>query len=235
MACLAHVARASARFGVKAPWLGSQVPVRSFATEAAVQKPKLRLFGISGRYAHALFDTAARAGTLEKVEDDLRLLKQLIHSNPEVQQVVESPTLPPNRRVSLLNVLLQSVGATDVTRRFFNVLVENRRNKWASDIFEKFFRLLSSHRREVSVVVTSAEPLSEKQLDQLRQTIQNVYLAKEDKIKLSTKIDTALLAGFQVQLGERFFDMSLRTELDKIKRTLLETAESYFDRHRDTA
>lgn len=55
--------------------------VRQFSASSAVRdklaKPALQIYGIEGRYAHALYSAASKKNSLEKVEADVGKVKVL--------------------------------------------------------------------------------------------------------------------------------------------------------------
>jgi hypothetical protein len=50
---------------------------------------------------------------------------------------------------------------------------------------------------------------------------------------LLESVDPALLGGLQVQVGDRLFDMSLRSRLDTIKNQLIARSSHEIQRRRD--
>lgn len=51
------------------------------------------MFGIEGRYAHAMYSAAAKQNTLEKVESELSKVDELIRSNEKLAEYLANPTL----------------------------------------------------------------------------------------------------------------------------------------------
>jgi len=51
------------------------------------------VFGIEGRYAHAMYSAAAKQNVLEKVEGELSQVDELIRSNEKLSEYLANPTL----------------------------------------------------------------------------------------------------------------------------------------------
>ena len=51
------------------------------------------MFGIEGRYAHAMYSAAAKQNNLEKVESELSKVDELIRSNQKLSEYLANPTL----------------------------------------------------------------------------------------------------------------------------------------------
>ena len=56
-------------------------------------QPPIQVFGIEGRYAHAMYSAAAKEKNLEKVESELKQVDELIKSNAKLSEYLENPTL----------------------------------------------------------------------------------------------------------------------------------------------
>lgn len=51
------------------------------------------MFGVEGRYAHALYSAAAKQKHLEKVESELLNVDELISTNEKLSEYLVNPTL----------------------------------------------------------------------------------------------------------------------------------------------
>ena len=74
---------------------------------------------------------------------------------------------------------------------------------------------------EIAGEVTSAEPLSATQLDDLKAALKS---ALGQDVLLSTRVDSSLLGGLIVKVGSRMMDNSLKTKLQTLKIAMKGTA-----------
>ena len=65
--------------------------------------------------------------------------------------------------------------------------------------------------------VTSAVALSQAQLERLSRTLNKIY---NRQLKLDVSIDTAVLGGMRVQIGDEVIDGTVGTRLDDLERDL---------------
>lgn len=56
-------------------------------------QPPIQVFGIEGRYAHAMYTAAAKQNSLEKVEGELSKVDELISTNEKLSEYLANPTL----------------------------------------------------------------------------------------------------------------------------------------------
>ena len=65
--------------------------------------------------------------------------------------------------------------------------------------------------------MTSAVALSQAQLERLSRTLNKIY---NRQLKLDVSIDTAVLGGMRVQIGDEVIDGTVGTRLDDLERDL---------------
>jgi F-type H+-transporting ATPase subunit delta len=82
----------------------------------------------------------------------------------------------------------------------------------------KGFRALAAKDRgEVTAEVTSAVPLNEAQVSELKKTLKD-SVGKD--VALNTRIDPSLLGGLVVKVASRMIDSSLKTKLQNLRVSL---------------
>lgn len=60
------------------------------------------MFGIEGRYAHAMYSAAAKQNSLEKVEGELSKVDELISTNDKLSEYLANPTLDKYKKQCML-------------------------------------------------------------------------------------------------------------------------------------
>jgi len=170
--------------------------------------------GLAARYAAALFDLAEEARALDAVADDLRQLRAMIASSPDLLRLLRSPVLSRSEQSRALAAVLSQAGAGDLTKRFVGLVAENRRLFALSDMIEAFLAELARRRGEVTASVTSATPLSEEQQAHLAEALRRVLGAK---VSVELKTDRSLIGGLLVKVGSRLVDSSLKSKLQRLQ------------------
>ena len=59
-------------------------------------KAAVKVFGVEGRYAHALFSAASRSKSLDKVEGELNSVQSLLQTNKKLSDYCKDPTVNKN-------------------------------------------------------------------------------------------------------------------------------------------
>lgn len=65
-------------------------------------QPPIQVFGIEGRYAHAMYSAAAKEKSLVKVEKELSQVDELIKSNEKLSEYLANPTLDKMKKQCML-------------------------------------------------------------------------------------------------------------------------------------
>lgn len=172
------------------------------------------------RYARALFDTAAKAGALDQVEQDLKGVHQVFATVPQLSRALGAPTIAASRKKDLLrNAFEQRVSA--LTLRFLELALTRRRQDIFRSIYPEFQRLANAARGIVPVRVQAAVPLTDAEREQL-----GTALAQRTgkRIQLEVDVEPALLGGLVVRMGDVVIDGSVRTKLEQLHQRLSASA-----------
>ncbi|KAG8714293.1 ATP synthase F0 subcomplex subunit OSCP atp5, partial [Ceratobasidium sp. 395] len=126
--------------------------------------------------------------TLNKVQSELTSIKTSYSDNPALLAFVINPTLSASDRKNRLDAIFAAAApkgskepVSPITRNLFEVLSENGRLGETSGVIESFNQLLSKHKGELEVVVTSASPLEKNVLTKLESTLKTSQAASQAK------------------------------------------------------
>ncbi len=170
--------------------------------------------GVAERYAASLFELARDEKALDEVAADLNGFAALLDQSEDLARLVRSPVLSADDQTRALGAVLDRAGIGVLTGNFLKLVARNRRLFALPDMIRGFRQMLARERGEIAATVTSAEPLSEGQMQALRDALKD---AMGKDVALIRKVDAALIGGLVVQVGSRMIDTSLRTKLNAMK------------------
>ncbi|XP_029368567.1 ATP synthase peripheral stalk subunit OSCP, mitochondrial [Echeneis naucrates] len=204
--------------------LGQQV--RQFSTSvirpaAKLVKPPIQVYGVEGRYATALFSAASKQSKLDQVEQELGKLSTMI-KDPKISSIVMNPHVKRNIKLKTFTDALTKAKVSPITTNLIKVLADNGRLTLTGDVITAFGKMMSAHRGEVICSVTTAQPLDEANLADLKVALKG-FLQKGETIKLETKSDPSILGGMIVSIGDKYVDMSTKTKIQKLTKLMRET------------
>ncbi|XP_061582229.1 ATP synthase subunit O, mitochondrial [Cololabis saira] len=204
--------------------LGQQA--RQFSTSVVrpvskLMKPPIQVYGVEGRYATALFSAASKQSKLDQVEQELVKVSALI-KDPKMSSIIMNPHVKRSLKQKTFNDALTKAKVSPITINLINVLADNRRLPLTADVINAFGKMMSAHRGEVLCSVTTAQPLDEASLSELKVALKG-FLLKGETIKLESKSDPAILGGMIVSIGDKYVDMSTKTKIQKLTHLMKET------------
>ena len=174
---------------------------------------------LAHRYASALFELAEDEKGLGELENDVGRFATLHDQSDDLQHFLRSPVYAAEEQVRAIGAVLDKAGITGTVANFIRVAAANRRLFAVPEMFTAFRKLLAEHRGEVAAEVTSAEPLSDKHLADLKAALK-ASLGKD--VALDARVDPSLIGGLIVKVGSRMIDGSLKTKLNSLKLAMKE-------------
>ncbi|KAL0640011.1 ATP synthase F0 subcomplex subunit OSCP atp5 [Maublancomyces gigas] len=201
------------------PRAGVRTYAAAAAASAAPPKPPVALFGVDGTYASALYIAAVKESALESTDQSLRALKRTLDGDAKLVRIISSPTLSPADKSAIISVIAKSGDKT--IKNLLEALAENNRLGMLGGVIDKFAVLMGAHRGEVEAVITSAVQLEPKVLSRLENAIsKSQYVGEGKKLKVINKINSDIVGGLVVEIGDRTIDLSVSSKMAKLNKLL---------------
>lgn len=172
----------------------------------------------AARYARALLDVAITESAPEQVERDLTAFLELTRRNPDLQRALTHPAVAVPAKRAVVGALVERLKPVPPVARLLLLLADRDRLVLLPDLVEVYRDRLMDHRRIVRAEVTTAVPLSESRLDELRRRLAE---STGRSVVLTTKVDPSLIGGMVTRIGSLVFDGSLANQLARVRKALL--------------
>jgi len=196
--------------------------LRTFATSTAhrsLEQAPIKVFGVEGRYAHALFSAASKNGTLDAAEQELNAVQALFDGEAALAEYCNDPTINKFEKRDVVVDVLKASNFSDLTVNFVGVIAEENRLSRSKGITKAFNTIMRARRGEVDCKITSAKPLDDAALGQLRSTLQK-FVKPTETLVIETDTNPDIIGGVVVNLGEYYIDMSTATKVKRISAAL---------------
>jgi F-type H+-transporting ATPase subunit delta len=166
--------------------------------------------------AQALFAGAEHAGVLDEVEDELFRFGRILDREPALRSALTDPSLPADRKVALLDALLDD-RVQDATGVLVRELTLHPRGRTLDRALEDYARLAAARRERLIASVRSVVPLTDEQLTRLA-----AALAERlgHQVHLNVELDPDLIGGLTVRVGDLLFDGSIAHRLSLARRVM---------------
>jgi F-type H+-transporting ATPase subunit delta len=170
---------------------------------------------VAKRYAEALFQVAKEKGNVDVVEQELKSILDVLAAHPNFRQILLHPSITLTAKKQHLDELFGG-RVSETVLNFLKVLFDARRQDVIEDVYTEYVRLTDKEKGRVKAEVESAVPLSEEELNTLKQT-----LSKNGKqVEVTTSVNPNLIGGARVRIGDRVFDYTVATQLNRFRQTL---------------
>lgn len=165
------------------------------------------------RYASALIDLASELGDISSVETELDTIGAAIGEVPELSYLLNAPGVKTEEKVKAVSAVTAKLGLSNLVSNFIGVVAQNRRAAELGGIIAAFKNLSAERRGLVQAHVTTAHELNDEQMGELNTFVRQ--MAGGD-VSMEIKVDPDLIAGFQLRVGSRLIDASVKSKLDRM-------------------
>jgi ATP synthase F1 delta subunit len=170
-------------------------------------------------YAEALFDVAKEKGKLDAVRGELAQFVDAVDGNRELQVFFFSPYFSSAETVAGLTRAVS--GADAELLNFLELLIEKQRMPEIFRIRRQLDELWKQENRRIDVTVTSAVTLEPAVVEKVGEEIER---QTGQKVDLSSRVDAEILGGIVLQVGNKVLDASIRSRLEKLRKSVAQAA-----------
>ncbi|MEM6440293.1 MAG: F0F1 ATP synthase subunit delta [Pseudomonadota bacterium] len=174
---------------------------------------------IAGRYATALYELASDEAALEAVEADLAAVAEALDGSEDLRAVVSSPIYTREETGGAMSALTTKMKLTPLTGNVIGLMAQNRRLFALGALCTVYARMMAERRGEVTAEVTSAQPMTKKQMTALSAALKQ---SVGRDVKLETAVDESLIGGLVVKVGSKLIDTSIRSKLSALQNAMRE-------------
>lgn len=165
----------------------------------------------------ALVDSAADAGELSSVRANMESFFERVSGSGELRDVLLSTVFSMEEKKAVLEDFLEAASFLDITRRFVLLVLEMEKASALLGSREAVLARLDEAVGKVTAEVTSARDLSPSDVERLSAALR---VATGKTVEVSLKVDPSMIGGIKAQVGDKVYDNSVRTQLERIKGVL---------------
>jgi F-type H+-transporting ATPase subunit delta len=170
-------------------------------------------------YAEALFEVGRDKGKLDSLQQQLGEFTDAVDRNRDLQVFFFSPYLSSSEKGEGIERAI--LGAEPELLNFLKLLVDKQRMPDIFRIRREFDELWKHENRRIDVTVTSAVELDPAVVGQIGQEVER---QTGEKVDLSSRVDGEILGGLVLQVGNMVLDASIRSRLEKLRKSVAQAA-----------
>lgn len=172
---------------------------------------------VARRYAKAFLNSTA-VPDYPTAFAELQKLDSLIASNKPLRDALFHPTLSKSKKADILKAIFDVAKPAQKVAAFCRTIVEHGRIIMFSVIVKEIEREWERRQRIIEVEIRSAVPLKSAQRARLESELSRLA---GGTLKPIYKLDDHVVAGVVTRIGTTFYDGSLRSQLRRIRESLL--------------
>ncbi len=167
------------------------------------------------RYAKALLEVAKEHNAVTPIKEELASLVEAVRTHKEIQMLLSHPQVELEDKKTMLTGALKDGNPQLIN--FLNLLVDKGREGYLVSIYEAFVELVNEAEGVVEATITSATLLDQATIDEIVATFSK-QLGKQ--VRAKNNVDSALLGGVVVRIGDRLYDGSVKGKLNRLSKSL---------------
>lgn len=171
---------------------------------------------VAQRYGTALFELAVENNQIDKMEEEIKVIQNVIKEEPEFLELISNPKIAlEDRRTVIKDVFDGKI--SDGILGLIDLTILKNRQEFLPQIIEFFIAKVNQHKGLAIVKVTSSTTLTPEQEKQLKDRME--ALTKKT-IQLQVKTDESLVGGMVVRMGDRIMNYSVKGMLGAMSKAL---------------
>jgi len=184
---------------------------------------------ISVRYAKALLEVAQKNGSANKVYEEMESVSNAFFAVPDLKKAMNNPHVTTDERKKLLLSAAgnESSPVSSEFSKFVDLVTDRKRENYFHSISLVFQDL---YRKDNDIIIgklTTATEVSEQVKEKMKALVAQIAnLPLGGKVEFQSEVDPSLIGGFQLQVESNLLDASVASQLQEIKKTLIDKAHS---------
>ena len=171
---------------------------------------------ISRVYAAALYQAALEEGRVEAVRGDLGAFVEAVDASNDLRRLLTTEEISDKQKKRVLLELTE--GGDELVRNLLQLVVDKSRESELADVYAGFVDLVEKAAGIVHVQVVTAIPLTAGLEQALKEKIET---SLHKTVELTLTVDTEILGGLKLRIGDRIADASVRHRLETLRELLI--------------
>lgn len=171
----------------------------------------------AARYANALFELALEANKIDAFDEEVKFVAATCDGDKEFFAVLNHPQISGDEKMKVLESAFKGKISDEIIG-LFSVVFKKNREAELIDILQKFIEKVEEHKGIVTAKVSSAKPLSEKQITDIKEKLsQNL----NKQVFIEAVVEPSLIGGVCIAVDGHVIDGTIKSQIAEMKKQLL--------------
>lgn len=172
---------------------------------------------VSKTYGDALFEVALEKNQLDEFLDEVKAAQTAIEENKELFKLMSHPKIVKEEKIKIITDIFTGKVSEELVG-LLRMIVDKGHFEQVDSVFTYFIDEVKEYKNIGTAYVTSAMELSDAQKEAVEKRL--LETAKYVKFEMHYDVDSELIGGMVIRIGDRVVDSSVRTKLYDLTREL---------------
>jgi len=173
----------------------------------------------SKSYALALFEISKEDSALNIVENEMRSLNKLLDESLDFKQTILSPLVTKEDKKDILFKIAEQNNFSLTSKKFIGFVANKNRLFFLEKIIKSFLNIVSNDKGELKAKLLSSKELTAEDKKKIQDDFSKHL---KSPLIIDYKYDPSLLGGLIIQIGSTMVDVSIKTKLKKLEKSMIE-------------
>ncbi|MFI3176270.1 MAG: ATP synthase F1 subunit delta [Eubacteriales bacterium] len=173
---------------------------------------------ISKTYGEALFELAQEDDKIDLFMEEITGLQAVLEENAELDRLLNHPKIMKEEKIQVIETIFKNRIADEILG-FLVLIIKKDRYKELNSILTYFVAQVKELKKIGIAYVTTAVTLTEVQKAEVINKL--IETTSYETMEMHYQIDTALIGGMVIRIGDRVVDSSIATKLKDLQTNLL--------------
>jgi F-type H+-transporting ATPase subunit delta len=169
---------------------------------------------LASRYAKSLLTLAREQGNLDGVQTDMSYLQSICKQSTEFVAVLRSPVIQADKKIKIIGALVENK-ISSLSFVFIQLLIKKGREavlpEIAGSFIDQCYLIKGIHKVKLTTAVEMTDTLKNSIAEKVKSE------TSFTQVELETKINEALIGGFQLEFNGQLIDASIARDLRDVK------------------
>ena len=166
-------------------------------------------------YAKTLFDLCKKSNRVSLIQEQLKSVAYLYNKVPAFRLVLITKRINNKDKIKIIAKALNKFDLLLV--EFISIIIENNQISSLLDIITRFNTLVNKSGSINKVEITTASKLDNQDFESIANALSEKLNFKPE---ISQIIDSKILGGIKLRIGNNIFDNSINYQINQLKKTL---------------
>ena len=172
---------------------------------------------VSKTYGDALFAVALEDNRMDEFFEAVKVVADILRTNDEFGKLMNHPKIIKEEKVKIVEEAFGNNVPKEIVGIMALMITKGRAEEMLS-VFDYFIDLVKEEKKIGRAYVATAVELSAEQKAKVEQKLLDT--TKYETFEMNYSVDTSLIGGMVIRIGDRVVDSSIKTKLFELTREL---------------